>query len=235
MASALYSVAGSTAQTAHVVAYGSTTALAFSDTSGIDYGEWTVVGQSHAATTVTLNPGTKGLTASLVFPADPGVDWSVLIEGKANGGRGPTGTQDPALRCYRVIGTTAHGSIVPVCVNEEFARDASVGWASALNELIASRSVRTVVADADYTLLLTDYLIAYTTLTAPRVVTLPPAATCKNKRFVVKDESSSCNGTNTITLDPYSAEQIEGGSTAVLDYARGIFRFYSTGTAWFLE
>lgn len=235
MTSALYSVAGSTAQTAHVVAYGSTTALAFASTSGIDSGEWTVVGQSHAATSVTITPGTKGLTASLVFPSDPGLDWSVLIEGKANGGRGPTGAQDPALRCYRVIGTTTHGALVPVCVNEEFARDASVGWASALNELIASRSARRAIADADCTVGLTDYRIAYTSITAARVVNLPPAATCKNRSFVIKDESGSVDVVKTITIEPYGSETIQDASNTAITSAYGSIKPYSNGTEWHLD
>jgi hypothetical protein len=133
MANALYSVAGSTAQVAHVVAFGATVSLAIANTSGIDYAEWSIVGQSHTATAVTITPGSKGLTATIAFPIDPGVDWAVLLQCKANGGIGSNGVVDPLLTCRRIIGTTTHASIVPVCANEELTRNAVVGWAEAFN------------------------------------------------------------------------------------------------------
>jgi len=133
MPSALFSVGASSAQVAQVVAFGSTTALAIVNTSGIDYAEWSVVGQSHADLAVTITPGAKGLTATITFPADPGADRGVLLECKSNGGKDSLGRADPNLICRRVIGTTAHGSQVPYCANEEFERDPVVGWAKALN------------------------------------------------------------------------------------------------------
>jgi hypothetical protein len=133
MTSALFSVGASSAQVAQVVAFSSTTPLAIVNTSGIDYAEWSVVGQSHADLAVTITPGAKGLTATITFPADPGSDRGVLLECKANGGKDSLGRVDPSLICRRVIGTTAHGSQVPYCANEEFERDAVVGWAKALN------------------------------------------------------------------------------------------------------
>lgn len=129
MPSALFSVGGSSAQVAQVVTFGATTPLAIVNTAGIDYAEWTVVGQSHAATAVTVTPGAKGLTATIAFPADPGTDRSVLLECKANGGKGANGSPDARLICRRVIGTSGHSGIVPVSMNESFERDAIVGWA----------------------------------------------------------------------------------------------------------
>jgi hypothetical protein len=48
---------------------------------------------------------------------------------------------------------------------------------------------RTPVSDAGYSALASDYLIAYTALSAARTVTLPAAATMTNRVMVIKDES----------------------------------------------
>ena len=153
MPSALFSVGGSSAQVAQVVAFGSTTALAIVNTAGIDYAEWSIVGQSHAATAVTITPGSKGLTATITFPADPGNDWSVLLECKANGGRESNGTPDGALICRRVIGTAAYSALVPICSNEVYERDSTIGWVAPLNsamDALAAVSVGVPPTFADY-------------------------------------------------------------------------------------
>jgi hypothetical protein len=50
---------------------------------------------------------------------------------------------------------------------------------------------RTSAADADYTVLATDNIIGFPTLTASRVVTLPTAASVAGRLYTVKDESGS--------------------------------------------
>lgn len=93
---------------------------------------------------------------------------------------------------------------------------------------------RTVVADANYTALTSDYIIAYTTCSTTRTVALPAAATCAGQMFIVKDESGSVNGaTITITVDPAGAETIDGGATKVIITAYGTLTIYSNGTNWF--
>jgi hypothetical protein len=59
---------------------------------------------------------------------------------------------------------------------------------------------KVTVSDANYTTTLTNgLLIAYTALTSPRTVTLPPATT-SGQIVIVVDESGSCSPTNTITI-----------------------------------
>lgn len=91
---------------------------------------------------------------------------------------------------------------------------------------------RTAVSDAAYSLLKTDYLIAYTSITASRAVTLPTAASVAGQHFVIKDESGSASGTIKITI----VGTIDGASNpdAVIT-ARGKYHFYSNGTAFFTE
>ena len=56
------------------------------------------------------------------------------------------------------------------------------------------------VADAAYTVTSNNDLVAYTSLTAARAVTLPAVTALSGKIVTIKDESGDCNGTNTITI-----------------------------------
>jgi len=129
MPSALFSVGGSSAQVAQVVSLFASVPLAIVNTAGIDHATWAIVGQSHADVAPTLTVGANGLTATIAFNVDPSHDQSVLLECRANGGRGANGAPDARLICRRVIGTNGATGIVPVAMNESFERDAIVGWA----------------------------------------------------------------------------------------------------------
>lgn len=91
---------------------------------------------------------------------------------------------------------------------------------------------RTTVADVNYTVLQYDYLIAYTTLTAGRTVTLPaPSATNTGQVFVVKDEVGTA-GANNITVQG-AAGNIDGAATSVINTNYGFRKFYNNGTNYF--
>ena len=101
---------------------------------------------------------------------------------------------------------------------------------AALDLFIAKR---TTVVDADYTVLVTDRLVVYTTLTVARAVTLPSAAgAVPGRAYVIKDESGSCNGTRTITISPASGT-IDGAANVVLNTAYAKTTLYTNGTNWF--
>lgn len=93
---------------------------------------------------------------------------------------------------------------------------------------------RTTVADAAYTVLVSDALVVYTSLTAARVVTLPAQGSTlpAGQEFVVKDESGSCDGTKTITITPPSGT-IDGAANVVINAAYGSKTIYTNGTNWF--
>ena len=91
---------------------------------------------------------------------------------------------------------------------------------------------RTAVADVAYTALVTDHLIAYTALTAPRTVTLPTAVGATGQVIVVKDESGSA-GTQTITIATTASQTIDGAATKTITTAFGLLRVYSNGVEWF--
>jgi hypothetical protein len=95
---------------------------------------------------------------------------------------------------------------------------------------------RTTVADIGYTALVTDQLIAYTSLTGTRTVSLPAAAgfatAATNQWFVIKDEAGTA-GTNNIVIDPNAAELIDGAATKSITTNYGSLSIYTNGTAWF--
>ncbi|MGH6798684.1 MAG: hypothetical protein ACREDI_09935, partial [Roseiarcus sp.] len=67
------------------------------------------------------------------------------------------------------------------------------GWPAAkLSEVITNS--RTAVSDAAYTVQATDRMVAYTALTATRVVTLPASSAYPTgTRLVVIDETGNCS------------------------------------------
>lgn len=90
-------------------------------------------------------------------------------------------------------------------------------------------AVRNGIADANYTATAADTIVALTSLTAARTVTLPSASGVPaGKQLIVKDESGSCNGSNTITV----AGTIDGATNLVLNSAYASVRLYSNGTSW---
>jgi hypothetical protein len=70
---------------------------------------------------------------------------------------------------------------------------------------------RTPVADSNYSAVFSDRSIAYTSITAPRVVTLPPSAQFPaGAMFTVFDESGSCSGAATITVAGAGSDVVHG-------------------------
>ena len=83
------------------------------------------------------------------------------------------------------------------------------GWATA-------RAQRTAVANAAYTALGTDRIIAYTSLSAAQTVTLPAAANFPvGERLLVVDESGACSATDTITVYANGTDTINGAAHSV--------------------
>lgn len=93
-------------------------------------------------------------------------------------------------------------------------------------------NTRRAVADAATTMQITDYMIAYTSLTAARVVTIGAASSYAGRHFIIKDESGSATSTLKITI----AGTINGAvNPTAVSSAYGVYKFYSNGTAWFTE
>lgn len=83
---------------------------------------------------------------------------------------------------------------------------------------------RTAVNDANYTCTTIDRIIAYTAITAARVVTLPPANSLPpGFTMRVQDESGSAGATNTISVARAGTDKINGSASnlVVVNTARG--------------
>ncbi|MGO9008079.1 MAG: hypothetical protein ACLQIQ_08540 [Beijerinckiaceae bacterium] len=104
------------------------------------------------------------------------------------------------------------------------------GWPAAkLAEVVTN--TRTAVADTAYTALASDRCIAYTAITAARIVTLPAASTYPTgTRLVVFDESGNCSATLTITLAAAGSDTIDAATSAVISSAYGYLALQSNGS-----
>jgi len=92
-------------------------------------------------------------------------------------------------------------------------------------------SFRTPVADAAYTVLVGDRVVAITALTAARTITLPPAASFPpGFPLYVVDEYGNCSPTKSITIAAAAGDSIQGQASLKLTSAGGYAELYSNGT-----
>lgn len=101
-----------------------------------------------------------------------------------------------------------------------------------LNSAVIVR--RTTVADIAYTILTTDFVVAYTSLTTARTTTLPTAVGVTGQMYVIKDEAGTAL-TNNITIATTASQTIDGSSTKVIITAYGSVTLYSNGANWFTK
>ncbi|MHB8885799.1 MAG: hyaluronate lyase N-terminal domain-containing protein [Methylovirgula sp.] len=101
--------------------------------------------------------------------------------------------------------------------------------AAKLSEVVTN--MRTAVSDAAYTALPTDRLIAYTALTAARIVSLPAASAYPTGTpLSVVDESGSCSAANVVTLAANGTDTINGAASAVLSVPYAYIAIESNGS-----
>jgi hypothetical protein len=104
--------------------------------------------------------------------------------------------------------------------------------AAKLSETITN--TRTAVSDAAYPVLATDRMVAYTVLTAPRVITLPASSAYPTgTRLLIVDETGNCSVTKTLTAVAAGTDTIDGAASAVVNQAYGFIGIESNGVgAW---
>lgn len=90
---------------------------------------------------------------------------------------------------------------------------------------------RVQVADADYTVTQTNGLsIAYTSITASRVINLPASSLSPGQIIQVVDETGNCTSTVTLTLTPNGTDTIEGKASKTISYPYGSVTIENSGT-----
>jgi Major tropism determinant N-terminal domain len=104
------------------------------------------------------------------------------------------------------------------------------GWPAAkLSEAVTN--TRSAVIDAAYTAQTTDRLVAYTSLTTARVVTLPASSSYPTgTRLLIVDETGNCSVTKTLTITPNASDVIDGATSAVVNVAYGFIGIESNGS-----
>lgn len=102
---------------------------------------------------------------------------------------------------------------------------------------------QTRIADTNYTALVTDRMLVYTSLTAARTITLPTVAATTittpagvARLFTIKDESGNCSPTNPITIQVSGGATIDGSTTYVLrtEFAKVTVYCVQGGTNYFV-
>lgn len=93
---------------------------------------------------------------------------------------------------------------------------------------------RTPISDTAYSVLGTDRLVSYTTLTAARIITLPAASAYPiGARLTIADESGSCSATNALTINRAGSDTINGTTSTVVSTPYGSVSIESNGSnAW---
>jgi major tropism determinant Mtd-like protein len=120
--------------------------------------------------------------------------------------------------------TGAQGEVVFDTTNDRIVANdgVTVGGnpAAKLAEVITN--TRSAVSDASYTVLATDRTVAYTALTAARLVTLPASSAYPTgTRLLIVDETGNCSVTKTLTITPNGTDSINGAASAVVNQAYG--------------
>jgi hypothetical protein len=122
--------------------------------------------------------------------------------------------------------------VVDTTNNRVVVQDGSTagGWPAAkLSEVVTN--TRTAISDSAYAALTTDRTVAYTAISAARVVTLPSAASYPTgTALTVVDESGSCSATNTITLARAGSDMIDGATAVVISSAYGYVAIHCNGS-----
>lgn len=92
---------------------------------------------------------------------------------------------------------------------------------------------RAAMANASYTVLPTDYLIAITSLTGAKTITLPAASSMPpGKIIIIKDESGVLSTSASIVISA-SSGSIEAVSSITLSTPYTTLRYYAGATNWF--
>jgi hypothetical protein len=117
-------------------------------------------------------------------------------------------------------------------VTRTFAKHAGVGIGRAPESMLdvhGSFGLEIFSANANYTLTPHDHTVFVDATGGNRTITLPTASTCARRRYEIKKIDSSAN---TVTVDGYSSETIDGSLTNILSTQYQSVTVVSDGAGW---
>jgi len=94
-----------------------------------------------------------------------------------------------------------------------------------------SLSTSTNTVSTDTTLVSTQYSIFVDAIAAPRIITLPTAATSRGRIYVIKKIDTSANS---VTIKANGSELIDGTNTKVISTQNTAIMLQSDGTFWWI-
>jgi len=207
-------------------------ALVYNDTTILSCAAGSAIQPLHAKTRIVGDGGAVVMTATPTLPNGQ-QGQTVIIQGTNN-------TNTVTLQDESVLGgsTLEHKDNLSVVLGAGdiivYTWDATDSKWYEIGRTVKT-GFRTAVNDAAHTADATDYIIAYTALTAVRTVALPAVATAGNGReYVIKDESGDA-ATHNIIINPSGAETIDGNATFLIDGDYGSATIYCNGSAWFVK
>lgn len=131
------------------------------------------------------------------------------------------GSADPRHRRGAQSQTRGEDYAPPLYI-DDFGRLAVDTKSAAVNLIYRNVALATDLTAID------DVLLVDTTA-GGITISLPPAASLIGRRFYAKNLAA-----NTMTIDPYLAETIDGAATAATAVANTTLTFFSDGAAWYL-
>jgi|GEM_PF-3424475 len=137
MASAEFTINGTTPTAPVAVAAGATVALAVADTNGVHSVQWSVIGTHHHSATlpvITLSGYPAGITASAAMADE--IDQAFRIKCLVNGGKNALGEDDAAFSVTHIVGVLNVQGLMPFASGEELERQATHGTTELLNEML---------------------------------------------------------------------------------------------------
>lgn len=190
-------------------------------------GNKTTVGAS-AITQAFFGEGvTDGSPTTMVFNATGGSGTDIAAAPFVIAAGRSTGVATPAsVRIQTgLVGTTGTTAQTLADIHEWTSLQS---WAKK-----GQRSNRTAVADTNYTILLSDYVISYTSLSAARTVTVPDASTvAAGTTYIIKDAVCD-SATDNIILDPAGTDTIDTATTFTMNVnCMSITIMSDGGTNW---
>lgn len=149
MASANFTVNGSSVPPELAVSASSTVTLALLSTTGVNTVTWSIIG-NHAESAVnpTITPAGTPSGATATFPMPSGAGQAYIVQCQINGGVDAEGVIQSSYTKTALVGVVSAGGAVPFAFGESFERSATHGYTEALNGVVNSGGSVLTAAEA---------------------------------------------------------------------------------------